>query len=84
MSGWREESGVLTRELRFADFAEAFAAVTRVAEIAERLDHHPDIEISYNRVVLRCTSHDAGRTVTERDHRLAGEIDAMLAEVSDG
>ncbi|MEL0075063.1 MAG: 4a-hydroxytetrahydrobiopterin dehydratase [Ilumatobacter sp.] len=53
MSGWREESGVLTRELRFADFAEAFAAVTRVAEIAERLDHHPDIEISYNRVVRR-------------------------------
>ena len=75
---------MLTRELRFADFAEAFAVVTRVAEIAERLDHHPDIEISYHRVVLRCTSHDAGRTVTERDHRLAGEIDAMLAEVGDG
>ena len=75
---------MLTRELRFADFAEAFAVVTRVAEIAERLDHHPDIEISYNWVVLRCTSHDAGRNVTERDHRLAGEIDAMLAEVGDG
>lgn len=75
---------MLTRELRFADFAEAFGVVTRVAEIAERLDHHPDIEISYNRVVLRCTSHDAGRKVTARDHRLATEIDAMLLESVDG
>lgn len=84
MSAWREEGGALIRELRFADFAQAFAMVTRVAEIAERLDHHPDIEISYNRVVLRCTSHDAGRTVTARDHRLAAEIDALLAQVGDG
>ncbi len=84
MSAWREEGGALTREFRFADFTGAFTMVTRVAEIAERLDHHPDIEISYNRVVLRCTSHDAGRTVTARDHRLAAEIDAMLTEVGDG
>ena len=83
MSAWREEGGALIRELQFVDFAEAFTMVTRVADIAERLDHHPDIEISYNRVVLRCTSHDAGRTVTARDHRLAAEIDALLAEVGD-
>jgi 4a-hydroxytetrahydrobiopterin dehydratase len=81
---WREEGGALICELQFVDFAEAFALVTRVAEIAERLDHHPDIEISYSRVVLRCTSHDAGRTVTARDHRLAAEIDALLTEVGDG
>lgn len=84
MSAWREEGGALIRELLFVDFAEAFAMVTRVAEVAERLDHHPDIEISYNRVVLRCTSHDAGRTVTTRDHRLAAEIDTLLTEVGDG
>ena len=84
MSAWREEGGALIRELQFVEFAEAFAMVTRVADIAERLDHHPDIEISYNRVVLRCTSHDAGRTVTARDHRLAAEIDALLAQVGDG
>ena len=84
MSQWCEEGGALRRELEFADFAQAFAAVTRIAEIAERLDHHPDIEISYSRVVLRCTSHDVGRKVTARDHRLAAEIDAMLLEFVDG
>ena len=84
MSGWREAGGALHRELEFTDFAEAFAAVTRIAEIAERLDHDPEIEISYNRVVLRCTSHDVGRRVTARDHRLATEIDVMLLEFVDG
>ena len=84
MSEWCEEGGALKRELEFTDFAQAFAAVTRIAEIAERLDHHPDIEISYNRVVLRCTSHDVGRRVTARDHRLATEIDVMLLEFVDG
>lgn len=84
MSAWREEGGALHRELEFTDFAQAFAAVTRIAEIAERLDHHPDIEISYNRVVLRCTSHDVGRRVTARDQRLVKEIDAMLLEFVDG
>ena len=84
MSQWREEDGALHRELEFTHFAQAFAAVTRIAEIAERLDHHPDIEISYNRVVLRCTSHDVGRRVTARDHRLVKEIDAMLLEFVDG
>ena len=84
MSEWREEDGALNRELEFTDFAQAFAAVTRIAEIAERLDHHPDIEISNNRVVLRCTSHDVGRRVTARDHRLATEIDVMLLEFVDG
>ena len=83
MSQWREEDGALHRELEFTAFAQAFAAVTRIAEIAERLDHHPDIEISYNRVVLRCTSHDVGRKVTARDHRLAKEIDVMLSEFVD-
>ena len=84
MSEWGEEGGALHRELEFTDFAQAFAAVTRIAEIAERLDHHPDIEISYNHVVLRCTSHDVGRRVTARDHRLVKEIDAMLLEFVDG
>ena len=84
MSEWRDEDGALNRELEFTDFAQAFAAVTRIAEIAERLDHHPDIEISYNHVVLRCTSHDVGRRVTARDHRLVKEIDAMLLEFVDG
>jgi 4a-hydroxytetrahydrobiopterin dehydratase len=78
-SGWQERDGCLVRELQFADFAEAFAFVTRVALVAQARDHHPDVAISWNRVTLTLTSHDAGRTITSRDRDLASAIDDLLA-----
>ena len=72
--GWVLEAGALRRELTFADFAEAFAFMTRVAAEAERLDHHPDWSNSWNRVVIELTSHDVDR-LTARDTRLAAAID---------
>jgi 4a-hydroxytetrahydrobiopterin dehydratase len=74
--GWAMVGGKLHRELEFADFAEAFAFMTRVAEAAERADHHPDWSNSWNRVVIDLVSHDAGR-VTDRDRALAVEISAI-------
>ncbi len=76
-AGWRidAEARALERDYRFADFAEAFAFMTRVALAAERLDHHPDWTNSYNRVAVRLTTHDAGG-LTERDLLLARAIDA--------
>ena len=71
---WRAERGALLREFEFASFLEAIAFVNRVARIAEWYDHHPDIEIRYRRVVLRVTTHDAGR-LTFRDPVLAEECD---------
>lgn len=76
MSGWEEVDGRLHRELVFADFAEAFAFLTRVAAVAEELDHHPDIALSWNRLTLDIVSHDKGR-VTEQCHELAGRIDQL-------
>jgi 4a-hydroxytetrahydrobiopterin dehydratase len=69
-SGWVEERGALEREFVFADFAEALAFVNRVGELAEDANHHPDVEIRWNRVRLRWWTHVTG-TVTDRDRELA-------------
>jgi 4a-hydroxytetrahydrobiopterin dehydratase len=76
--GWNmDDSGkALVRTVKFKDFSEAFAFLTRVALQAEKVDHHPEFTSVWNRVDFRLTSHDAGG-VTERDHRLAEAINAL-------
>jgi 4a-hydroxytetrahydrobiopterin dehydratase len=69
--GWSEIDGALERVFRFGDFTQAVAFVNRVAELAQSEDHHPDIAIHYNRVVLRWSTHSAG-AITDRDRELAG------------
>lgn len=73
--GWAVSGGALRQEFVFDDFAQAWAFMTRVADAAERLDHHPDWSNSWNRVVIELTSHDVDR-ITARDVRLAQAIDA--------
>ena len=68
--GWSEVENALEREFRFDDFARAIAFVNRVAELAEGENHHPDVEIHYNRVRLRWSTHSAGG-ITDRDRELA-------------
>jgi 4a-hydroxytetrahydrobiopterin dehydratase len=75
--GWEEVGGKLHRELVFADFAEAFAFMQRVAGVAEELDHHPDWCNSFNRVTIDLVTHSAGR-ITEKDRELARRIDDLL------
>ena len=76
-AGWEERDGKLHRELTFADFAEAWAFMGRVAALAEEHDHHPDWSNSWNKVVIDLVSHDA-EAITERDRQLAAAIDALL------
>lgn len=75
---WEERDGRLRREFVFADFTEAFAFMTRVAFIAERLGHHPDWSNAYNRVVISLTTHDDGNVVTDHDRRFAASIDELV------
>ena len=79
--GWTMEEGgkALVRTLRFKDFAEAFAFLTRLADHAEAVDHHPEFTSVWNRVDLRLTSHDAD-AVTDRDLALAQAINGMLPD----
>jgi 4a-hydroxytetrahydrobiopterin dehydratase len=76
---WIEQDNTLRRSFRFTDFKSAFAFLTDVAAEAERLDHHPWFSNEYNQVEFRLRTHDAGNTVTARDHRLAAAIDAAAA-----
>ncbi len=80
-TGWSLLDGgkALIRSYRFKDFAEAFAFLTRVAEHAERVDHHPEFTSVWNRVDFRLTSHDAGEA-TDRDVALAVAIDRLAEE----
>lgn len=78
-AGWELVDGRFHRELAFADFAEAWAFMSRVALVAEKLDHHPDWSNSWNRVVLDLVSHDAGG-LTARDVRFAESINKILGE----
>ncbi|HEY0969617.1 MAG TPA: 4a-hydroxytetrahydrobiopterin dehydratase [Gemmatimonadales bacterium] len=71
---WEVEGDAITRTFTFHDFEGAIAFVNRVARVAERMNHHPDMDIRYNRVVCTLSTHDAGG-VTELDVRLAREMD---------
>lgn len=79
LSGWtlRADGLAIERVFRFADFAEAFAFMTRVAIHAEKADHHPEWFNVYNRVEITLTTHDAGGLST-RDVSLAKAIDAFV------
>lgn len=77
LPSWTREENKLRRALVFTDFRAAFAFMTRVAELAEQHNHHPDWSNSWNKVVIELTSHDEKR-LSERDFRLARAIDALL------
>ena len=76
---WREIDNTLQRDFEFKNFVDAFAFMTRVAMIAEKMDHHPSWTNVYNKVSIRLSTHDAGDVVTERDHKLATAIDKLIA-----
>lgn len=76
LDGWRFEDGRLKRDYRFNDFSEAFGFLARLALLAEKRGHHPDIFNSYGRVNLTLYSHDAGG-VTQRDLDLAADISKL-------
>ena len=74
---WNEEDNKLKKIFEFNDFVEAFGFMTKVAILAEKMDHHPNWSNVYNRVTIELSTHDAGNTVTDRDLKLADAIDAL-------
>lgn len=75
---WEEKDNTLYRQFKFADFSEAFAFMTRVALIAEKMDHHPKWTNTWNTVDIWLSTHDAGDVVTEKDRKLASRIDQLI------
>lgn len=78
LSNFTEQNNTLIGEFKFKNFREAFGFLAQVAILQEKHNHHAKIENMYNRVTLTLTTHDAGNTVTEKDHKLAEKIEKIL------
>lgn len=77
---WKEENNKLQRNFQFTNFIEAFAFMTKVALIAEKMNHHPNWSNTYNKVEITLFTHDANNTVTDKDKKLANEIDKLFSD----
>jgi 4a-hydroxytetrahydrobiopterin dehydratase len=74
LDGWTRDGSVIRKTYTLESFPEAVAFVNRIAELAERADHHPDIDIRYDRVGCALSTHSEGG-LTRKDFDLAREID---------
>jgi 4a-hydroxytetrahydrobiopterin dehydratase len=74
---WKEENNRLIKTFTFKDFTEAFGFMTKVALVAEKMDHHPTWTNTWNKVSVELCTHDAGNIVTDRDRKLADAIDKL-------
>ncbi len=74
---WQEKDNRLYKKFQFKDFTEAFSFMTRIAFIAEKMNHHPEWKNVYSSVEFWLCTHDAGNTITEKDRKLADAIDAV-------
>lgn len=74
---WKEEKNSLHAEFQFKDFSQAFAFMTEVAIAAEKMNHHPEWTNVWNTVRFSLSTHDAGKTVTEKDRKLAKKVDEI-------
>jgi 4a-hydroxytetrahydrobiopterin dehydratase len=78
LGDWEREGDQIQKVFEFDDFSAAIRFVNDVADLAERYDHHPDIDIRYNRVKLALSTHSEGG-LTPRDFDVAGEIEQSIA-----
>lgn len=77
LNGWSRDAARIVKVYSFANYHETMAFVNAVAWVAHRSDHHPDLEVGYNRCTVALTSHDAGG-LSARDFDSAAKIDALF------
>lgn len=73
---WQEQDKIISKEFKFEDFKLALEFVNKVGVLAEKANHHPDIELGWGRVKISLTTHSEGK-VTDKDRKLAEEIDKL-------
>jgi len=76
MGGWEREGDALVHEFEFANFVGSVDFVNRITPIAEEMNHHPDLAISWNKVTVSLSTHSEGG-ITENDFQLAAKIDSV-------
>ena len=77
LNDWQFNSDGIEKKFQFKNFTEALGFIAKVGVISEKMNHHPELFNVYNKVNIRLTTHDAGG-VTDKDFKLASEIDAFL------
>lgn len=82
LSGWAREGEEITKQYEFKDFSKAMQFVNHVAEEADSVNHHPDIDIRYNKVKLALTTHDSGG-LTQNDINVAAAADESADAVAE-
>lgn len=76
LPGWSRRGNALVKQFVMPSFLAGIEWVKRVADVAEELDHHPDIDIRYTKISVGCSTHSAGG-ITVKDVELAQRIDAL-------
>jgi 4a-hydroxytetrahydrobiopterin dehydratase len=79
LKGWKHEGDFLVKSFKFKEFMEGIGFINKVAKLAERLEHHPDIHVRWTTVRLEVQSHDEGG-VTKRDIRLVRAIEKAISK----
>jgi len=75
LPGWQRRGDEITRQYEFSSFTAAMTFVNHAADLAEAMDHHPDILVQFNKVTLTLSTHSAGG-LTDLDFELAKKVDA--------
>lgn len=76
LEGWERAGDAIRREFKLDDFVGSVDFVNRITPLAEEMNHHPDLEISWNKVTVSLSTHSQGG-VTENDFELASKIDSV-------
>jgi 4a-hydroxytetrahydrobiopterin dehydratase len=79
LPGWTADHGKLRKQFKFRDFVEAIGFINRLVPYFEERDHHPDLQVSYSRVVFELTRHDIGDKITALDGEVAAHIEREFA-----
>lgn len=77
LPGWKAEGNAIVKTFTFDNFYETMSFVNAVAHVANRRNHHPDLQVSYSKCVVSFTTHDAGG-VTEKDVEAAGAVEQLV------
>lgn len=81
LPAWIAVDNGLERTVQFGSFPDGITAVSRVAELAETLNHHPDIEVKWRTVTFRCSTHSVG-ALTDADVELAAGIERIIDDLT--
>jgi len=74
---WKKKSNKLIKNFEFKNFIDAFSFITKVAIVSEKMNHHPAILNTYNKVQIQLYTHDKGNIITSKDYQLAEAIDKL-------